>query len=127
MKRTAACRCLILAVIFGVILTLPGGLLAAAGVQAPACPHCQAAGQGMGSCPCCQHHGQAHQERSSSQGGGFSCPCPAGAPACHTPTVTATFAWQVCSYVSAKVTTPTKTFPLTIFHPPQLQRLPLQI
>jgi hypothetical protein len=127
MKRSAACRLLILAVICGAFLALPWGNAAAAGLQAPVCPHCQMPGQSPGASPCCQHHGKPCQSGPCGQGSSFSCQCPTGAAVWVAPTAMAFPSWQVSCHVPVQFTAPTKVFPGTIFHPPQVQHQPLQV
>jgi hypothetical protein len=127
MKRTAVCRCLILAVICGVILALPGGLLAAAGTQTPHCCHGRMAGQGADSCPCCQPHGNPGHGGNSCQGGAFTCHCSFGGPACLATTVTSTPTRQVTPYILAMVTISSKLLTPNIYHPPELNHLSAQI
>jgi hypothetical protein len=123
MKRTAVCRCLILAVICGVILALPGGLLAAAGAQTPDCCHGRMAGQAAGSCPCCQPHGQSGHGGNSCPGGAFACHCSFGGPACYALTPANVPTRQATPYVLARVTIASKLLIPNIYHPPKLNHL----
>lgn len=127
MQRTAVYRCLIVAVIFGVILALPGGLIAAAGAQTPDCCHGRMPGQSAGSCPCCQPHGQSGHCANSCPGGAFTCHCSFGGPACLATTVTSTPTRQVTPYIPAMVTISAKLLTPNIYYPPELNHLSTQI
>jgi hypothetical protein len=127
MKRTAACRCLILAVIFGVVLALPGGLLAAAGSQTPDCCHYRMAGQGAGSGPCCHPHGQPGHCANHCQGVAFTCHCSFSGPACLVSTVASSPNRQVTPHILAVVTISSKLLLPNIYHPPELNRRSTQI
>lgn len=119
MKRTAAARCLVLLVIFGVVLSLPGGLLAAVGAQTPGCPHCRGAAPGLAApCGCCLPGTPGHCN-SSGQGGGVTCRCAPGGPAFFAPASMSAPTGPASPYVPAGITAAPKLFPLNIFHPPE--------
>jgi hypothetical protein len=122
MKSITACRFLILVLIIGAVLSLPGGLLAAVGAQAPGCSHCQGAGSGLvAGCCCCGPDMPGHCG-ASGQGGGATCRCASGSgPASISPAVTGAPTWRPSTYVCAMVTVSSKIFPPNIFHPPEFQ------
>lgn len=120
MKRTAVRRLLVLAVICGMVLSLPGGLLAAVGAPAPGCSHCQGAGPGLvAGCCCCQQPDKSGHCGASSQGGGFNCPCGSANLAYVSIPVIDLPAVQDSPYVLATALVSARLFTFTIFHPPE--------
>ncbi len=117
-KRPAAIRLLILALICGVVLALPGALLAAA-IPAPGCPHCQLAGPGHGPCPCCQPHGKPGHCGSCGQGGILSCHFGSSGPAVLGSGFAGAPAWQAAYLLLASHTVAAKILSPDIFHPPE--------
>jgi hypothetical protein len=123
MKRIAAYRFLILVLALSAVLSLPGGLLAAVGAQAPGCPHCQGAGPGLVAGCCCCLPDMPGPCGASAQGGASACRCSSGSgPASISLAVTGTPAWQASSHVLAIVTVSSKNFSPNIFHPPESSR-----
>lgn len=120
MNRTAATRFLIFALICGAVLSLPGGLLAAAGAPAPGCSHCRDAAPGLKSGCCCSLPGTSGHCGSSGQSGGLACRCGPAGPACLAPAFAATPIWPAASYPPATVTVSSKLLPPNIFHPPEV-------
>lgn len=120
MKRTAATRLLILVLILGTVLSLPGGLLAAVGASASGCPHCRGVAAGLSSACCCCVPGTSGHCGNSSQGGSVNCRCGSGSPAYLAAAATTTPAMGASPYVAARVTVSSKLFPPNIFHPPEL-------
>jgi hypothetical protein len=121
MQRTAAPRFLILALILGAVLSLPGGLLAAAGAASPGCAHCQDKGPGLASGCCCCQPGTPGNCGSSSQDASFNCRCASGGPACFAPAATAAPLYPTSPYLVILVPISTQLFPPDIFHPPESQ------
>ncbi len=119
MQRTAASRFLILLLICGMVLALPGMLFAAADGQAPGCSHCQGSGPGLSAgCCCCLPGTPGHC--GSGQNGAATCRCPAGqAPVFIPQGVLAAPTWQVSPCVIAMATVSSKLFSPHIFHPPE--------
>ena len=120
MQRTAA-RLLILALIIGAVLSQPGGLLAATGAASPGCAHCQGAAPGLTSGCCCCLPGASSPCGSPGQGGGLTCRCNAGSPACLAPAATAAPLYPTSPYVLTMVPISAKLFFPNIFHPPESQ------
>jgi hypothetical protein len=121
MKRIAAYRFLILVLALSAVLSLPGGLLAAAGPPACGCSHCQGASPGLtAGCCCCQP--EMPGRCGAGQGGGAACRCASGSgPASISPAVTGPPTWQGSTHVFALVQVSFKIFPPNIFHPPEFQ------
>lgn len=127
MKRTAASRFLILLLICGAVLSLPGVLLAAVGGQSPCCSHCQGAGPGLASNSCCcQQSDQPGPCRTSGQCGGLTCPYGSATLASISATVAGTPTWAASPHMPALVTASSKSIPPNIFHPPELGHLSRQ-
>ncbi len=121
MQRTVATRLLILILILGTVLSLPGGLLAAVSTSPSGCPHCHGAATGLSSACCCCVPGTSGHCGNSGQGGSVNCRCGSGSPA-YLPTAATTAPTLAASpYVPARVTVASKLFPPNIFHPPELQ------
>ena len=121
MKRTIATRFLILVLLLGTALSLPGGLLAAVGASASGCPHCRGAAAGLSGACCCCVPGTSGHCGNSGQGGASICRCGAG----HGPAFTSQVAngAPTCSAspsVPTLVTASSKLFSPNIFHPPEL-------
>ncbi len=116
--RTAATRLLILLLVVGAVLALPGGLLAAAGAQSSGCPHCRSAGSGLVS-PCCCCQNPAEPGHCGSGSCSFSCPFGSGGPACLSIAMVARPAWQATPYLLTMIDVSSIFSPPNIFHPPE--------
>ncbi len=121
MKRTAATHLLLLVLIIGAVLSLPGALLAAVGA-APGCSHCRGAGPGLTSGCCCCGPDMPGHCGASGPAAGAACRCPSfSGPALTSPAFTGAPTWQAAAYVLARVTVSSKILSPDIFHPPESQ------
>jgi hypothetical protein len=127
MKRAAASRYLICAVIFGATLCLPWGNLAAVSAPQVGCPHCQATGPGLASGQCCCPAGMPGHCGACGSGSLLTCRCGAASFASISALDSGTPAWQVCAYVHPQVIVASKLFIPNIFHPPESSHFPSQI
>ncbi|MFZ0052565.1 MAG: hypothetical protein WAK96_12390 [Desulfobaccales bacterium] len=122
MKRSAASRCLAVAVIIGTVLffSLSGGLVAATGGSRCCCHHGQ--GPGLLAACCCQHAGVPGHCGGCGQNCGCAYRLGSGPSALSSPgAALATPTWH-SSPLALTLFMGTKTFPTTIFHPPQLNQ-----
>jgi hypothetical protein len=128
MKRTVATCFLILVLILGTVLSLPGGLLAAVGASAPGCAHCQGAAAGLSSACCCCVPGSSGHCGNSGQGGSVNCRCGSGSgPAFTSLAATGTPTWPASPSVPTLVRAASKLFLPSIFHPPEYHSISAQI
>jgi len=128
MPRTVATRLLILVLILGTVLSLPGGLLAAAGVASTGCAHCRGAAPGLTSGCCCSLPGTSGHCGNSSQAGGLTCRCISGSgPAFTSQVTTGAPIWPASPSVPTLVTAASKIFTPNIFHPPENHPISAQI
>lgn len=127
MQRTVATCFLILLLILGTVLSLPGGLLAAVGASASGCPHCRGVAAGLSAACCCCVPGTSGHCGNSGQGGGVDCRCGSGSPAYLAPTAATAPTLAASSYVPARITVSSKLLPPNIFHPPELHPIFVQI
>jgi hypothetical protein len=127
MKRTAATRFLILALLLGTVLSLPGGLLAAVGASASGCPHCRGLTAGLSSACCCCVPGTSGHCGNSGQGSSVNCRCGSGSPAYLAPAATTAPTLAASPFMPARAAVASKLFPPTIFHPPEHHPISAQI
>jgi hypothetical protein len=127
MKRVAASRYLICAVIFCATLCLPWGNLAAVSAPQVGCSYGLGSGTAMVSGHCCCPAGMPGQCGASGHCGQFTCRCISGNMAFLSPPAAGAPAWQVSPYGPTLITVAVKVFPPNIFHPPELNHFSLQI
>src|SRR5208337_900729 len=122
MKRSAASRCLAVAVIIGTVLffSLSGGLVAATG-GSPCCGH-HGQGPGLVSGCCCQQAGMPGHCGGCGQNCGCAYCVGSGLSALSSPgAALATPTWHSSPLVLTMFMA-IKTFPTTIFHPPHFNQ-----
>src|SRR5208282_3451233 len=122
MKRSAASRCLAVAVIIGTVLffSLPGGLVAATGGSPCCCHHGQ--GPGLVAACCCQQTGTPGHCGGCSQNCGCAYRLGSGPSALSSPAAAlGTPTWR-SSPLALTMFMAIKTFPTSIVHPPQLNQ-----
>ncbi|MGD0827772.1 MAG: hypothetical protein ABSA09_06750 [Desulfobaccales bacterium] len=123
MKRSAASRCLAVAVIIGTVLffSLSGGLVAATGGSTCCCHHSQGSGPGLVS-RCCQQAGMPGHCGGCGQGCGCAYRLGSGPSALSSPgAALGAPAWH-SSPLAVTMFMAIKTFPTRIVHPPQLNQ-----
>ncbi|MGO9622156.1 MAG: hypothetical protein ACLPT6_12215 [Desulfobaccales bacterium] len=124
MKRSAAYRCLAVAVIIGAVLifSLPGGLVAATGGSPCCCHHGPGSGPGLVSGCCCQQTGMPGHCGGCGQGCGCAYRLGSGPSALSSPGAALGAPTWHSSPLVLTMFMAIKTFPSTIFHPPHFNQ-----